>query len=269
MTTASTNASFVGSIPEFYDRHLGPVIFEPYAADLAERLELATGATALEVACGTGIVTRHLLGTLEPGTRLVATDLNAPMVDYARVHLPADPRLELRPADAQALPFADGSFARVVCQFGVMFFPDKALALREAKRVLGPGGKLLFNVWDAIERNPFGRIAHETIGSFFESDPPTFYLAPFGWHDPEEIRATVTGAGFRDVHIDVVAKEAVAVSARNFAIGLVRGNPLTLAERGITDLAPVIDAVAAALARGYGEAPFRCPIQALVVSATA
>jgi SAM-dependent methyltransferase len=268
--TAGSPASFVGSIPEQYDRHLGPVIFEPYAADLAARLSLAPGARVLEVACGTGIVTRRLLAALPADGRLVATDLNPPMIDWARSRLPADPRLELKPADAQALPFADASFDVVVCQFGVMFFPDKPLAMREARRVLAPGGRLVFNVWGTLAENPFGRIAHGTIGGFFTSDPPQFYNTPFGWADEGVIRATVAGAGFSDVRVDTVEAPVSAESAADFAIGLVRGNPVLLAiqERGV-DPEAVTRAVAEALVAFGGDRPFRCPTKALVASARA
>ena len=269
--TQSSPSRFVGSIPQLYDRHLGPVIFEPYAANLVARVPQRPGLRVLEVACGTGIVTRHLLERLPADGRLVATDLNDPMLAHARTRLPADPRLELRQADAQQLPFDDGSFDVIACQFGVMFFPDKPLAMREARRVLSPGGKLLFNVWDSFESNVFGRIAHETIAAFYPADPPQFYFTPFGWHDRATIRETVQGAGFRDVHIDAVELQAVSESASHFAIGLVKGNPVAnvIAERGTFPADAIVDAVAKRLATEWGDSPCRGLTRAIVVTATA
>ena len=95
--------------------------------------------------------------------------------------------MQWRQADATKLPFADGAFDAVVCQFGLMFFPDKAAGIREAFRVLRSGGQYLFNVWDAIEHTPITRITHETVAEFFPTDPPQFYRVPFSLHEPEPI----------------------------------------------------------------------------------
>jgi ubiquinone/menaquinone biosynthesis C-methylase UbiE len=221
--------AFSGAIPPFYDRHLGPVVFTPYAGDLVSRLKLRDTSRVLEVACGTGIVTQQLLANLPPRGRLVATDLNPPMLDHARTRLPADQRLELRAADAQQLPFPDASFDHYVCQFGIMFFPDKVGALREARRVLAPGGEVIVNTWSQLGDNSFARIGHTVTASFFASDPPTFYLTPFGWHDQAVIRDTFAAAGFTKTTIDVVDVTTSAVSANDLAIGVVRGNPIAVA----------------------------------------
>lgn len=267
----SQHASFSGSIPALYDRHLGPVIFEPYARDLATRLPVHDDVRVLELAAGTGIVTRRMLDVLPATGRLVATDLNQPMLDHARSVLPADPRLAFRAADAQALPFPDASFDAVVMQFGIMFVPDKPLALREARRVLQPGGKLILSAWDTFERNPFGRIANQVAEAVFPEDPPTFYRVPFGDPDPVEHRTRTEAAGFREVSVDGVAFEGTAVSAEDFAIGLVRGNPIVLAieERGEVPPAEVERRVAEALRRELGDRPVRTPLHAWVLTATA
>ena len=156
MTTPDTDKAFAGSIPRIYDTHLVPLIFEPYAADLVARLALRPLARVLEIAAGTGVVTRQLASVLAPHVAVVATDLNQAMLDEAAARGTSRP-VEWRQADAMQLPFPDGSFDAVVCQFGVMFFPDKPKALSEARRVLKPGGVFLFNVWDRIEENEFGR----------------------------------------------------------------------------------------------------------------
>ena len=265
------NAVFAGSIPENYDRHLGQVLFEPYARDLAERLEVKDGAHVLEIACGTGIVTRHLRNRLPAGARLVATDLNSPMIDFARQKLVGMRGIDWQPADACALPFPSASFDAVVCQFGLMFVPDKRAAFHEARRVLVRGGAFLFSVWDSLERNAFARIAHETIGSLFPVEPPTFYQVPFSLHRRDELLAFLSESGFTGPRIEEVALEGLSPSAGELAIGLVEGNPTaaTIRERGGIPVGKVIEAVAAAVAREFGDRPTRLPLQALVVSARA
>jgi ubiquinone/menaquinone biosynthesis C-methylase UbiE len=267
---SEANARFLGTIPELYDRHLGPVIFEPYAADLARRVTVATAAPVLEVACGTGILTQQLRASLSPTVRLVATDLNQPMIDYARSRLGALEPIDWRTADAAALEFTSASFSALVCQFGLMFVPDKEAAFREARRVLAKGGLLAFNVWDSFEHNPFGRIAHETIASFFSADPPNFYQVPFGFHDADVLRRLLDANDFGEVELEWVTHEARSVSARSLAIGLVKGNPVSIAiqERGRA-LGPIVDTLEAALARVGGDHPFRSTMRALVVTARA
>jgi ubiquinone/menaquinone biosynthesis C-methylase UbiE len=265
-----TNARFLGTIPQLYDRHLGSVIFEPYAADMARRVALAGAAPVLEVACGTGILTRQLRELLPPDAQLVATDLNQPMIDHARTKLGALAHIDWRPADAAALPFASASFAALVCQFGFMFVPDKEAAFREARRVLAQGGLLAFSVWDGFEHNPIGRIAHETIGSFFSADPPNFYQVPFGFHDPDVLRHLLDANDFHHIELEWVTLEAISPSAKTFAMGLVKGNPVSIAiqERGLA-LDPIVEAVEAALVRIGGNNPFRSTMRALVVTARA
>lgn len=264
-----THAAFAGSIPEFYERHLRSIFFEPYAEDLAARAAILAGPF-LEMACGTGILTRHLLARLGEDARLVSTDLNPPMLAEAQRRLPADPRLEWRQADMAVLPFDDEAFGAVVCQFGFMFPPDKAAIFREARRVLRAGGTLLFNVWASLEENPANAAALRALEKLFPEDPPRFLEVPFGFHDEARIRAFLRDHGFGNIHTEAIDMECRSPVARDFAIGLVRGTPLAndLQARGAVP-GPVEDAIAAALAEMGGGAPFRCPMRALVVQAQA
>ena len=189
---SSDSARFTGSIPEHYDRILGPIIFADYAADIARRTAASCPPRVLETAAGTGIVTRRLRDALPPARALTATDLNPPMLEVARDKFRPDEQVEFQPADATALPFADASFDAVVCQFGVMFYPDKAKSYREVHRVLAPGGRYFFNVWDSHRYNPFGRIAHGVVQRLFPIDPPQFYKVPFSCHQIDPIKEALS-----------------------------------------------------------------------------
>lgn len=259
------NVVFAGAIPENYDRYLGPVIFEPYAEDLVSRLKGKKFERVLEIACGTGIVTRRLRDTLPATTEIVATDLNPDMFEFAKRKFEKRENIRWQQADACALPFADSSFDAVICQFGFMFVPDKAAAMREAYRVLNRNGLFHFNVWDSFDANPFADIANTTIASFFDRDPPKFYQIPFSLHDSGQVRELLRNAGFEKIEPFVETKPCRANSAREFATGLVRGNPVgaEAEERGV-DPKKLIEAVAKQLAEGFGAAPFESTMQAIV-----
>jgi ubiquinone/menaquinone biosynthesis C-methylase UbiE len=262
-------AAFVGKIPENYDRYLAPLFFNPYADDLVARLPVRDGMDVLEVACGTGIVTRRLVERLGGRGTLVATDLNEAMFAHARTRLPGRGDAQYRTADGTSLPFESGSFDAVVCQFGVMFFPDKTAGAREAFRVLRSGGTYLLNVWDALERNPVPRITHETILKFFPNDPPRFYTVPFSYHDTAVLEALLRDAGFTDVRCERVAKQGESPSAADAATGLIEGNPVygEIMQRRPDALGEIKAAVAAQLAQHLGDRPLRAPLSALVATA--
>ena len=267
--TSIPNAAFVGSIPENYDRYLGPVLFDPYAVDLVTRLDLPENASVLELACGTGIVTRRLRDRLGSAARLVATDLNDAMMGYASGKLGPEEAVEWKQADATGLPFDDQSFDAVVCQFGLMFFSDKDIAVRETYRVLKPGGVFLFSVWDRIENNGLPHIAHTIISKFFDDNPPDFYEVPFSFHDPQTIKSLVSTAGFKQVQVSMLPLQAISPSARDAAKGLVHGNPVITAikERDESRVPEIEAAIAAAVAARCGDAPVRVRMQALVCAA--
>lgn len=265
----TTETLFSHSIPRDYDRFLGPFLFEDYAADLARRARLEGARDVLETTCGTGISTEALARGADREARIVATDLSEPMLEVAREKCGGHAGVRFQAADAAALPFEDGSFDRVVSQFGLMFFEDKLAALREARRVLRPGGRLVLSVWDAPAKNPYVEVAQRTIATFFREDPPGFLDVPWGLHDRDVLRQLFVDAGFAEPAIETVSREAELPRARDAAEGLVRGNP-TLKDvetRAEAPVADVVDAVAAALGRVFGHAPFRVPMRAVVVSA--
>lgn len=265
----NTNAAFVGSIPENYDSYLGPVLFEPYAADIARRLNVPDNGSVLEIACGTGIVTRQLRRQLPPTVEITATDLNEAMMNYARQKFDADENIEWRQADATELPFADRSVDAVVCQFGLMFVPDKATAASEVFRVLKPGGEFLFSVWDAIEKNDLCHAAHTTVAKYFERDPPDFYQVPFSFYEPEAIRSLLSFAGFANIKIAPLAFPCAAQSAAEVTKGLVHGNPIitALRERCESRIPEIEAAVAAVVGARFGDRPVQAKMHALVCSA--
>jgi ubiquinone/menaquinone biosynthesis C-methylase UbiE len=263
------HAQFSGSIPAAYDRYLGPLLFQPYAEDLAARLQVEENSSILELACGTGILTRALRAKLPSTVKVIATDLNEPMFQNAAGKFAEGEAVQWLQADACSLPFGDRVFEAVVCQFGIMFVPDKALCAREAHRVLKPGGLFLFNVWDAMEYNELGQVTHQTIASYFEKDPPAFYEIPFGYHDRYEIKRMLEEAGFREVHTEVVPKVSGASRAEDAATGLVQGNPVAVAitERDPSLLPVITQAVADAIKSRFGESNIRVPMRAIVVQA--
>jgi ubiquinone/menaquinone biosynthesis C-methylase UbiE len=259
--------AFVGAIPEIYDRLLGPSLFEPYAQELAGRFKGFDGEL-LETAAGTGRVTRAL-AEAAPLAAITATDLNAPMLAKAAECVTA-PNVRFQQADAQALPFPDHRFEAVVCQFGVMFFPDKAKALAETRRVLRPHGRLVFNVWGELAQNDVARAVHEAVAAFFPDDPPAFLArTPYAWNDRNVIAAALSAAGFGDVRIEAVALPTPVLSAADAARGLCLGSPLRgeIEARGADRLAPATAAAAEALQARFGTAPFSAPAEALVVTA--
>lgn len=260
---------FGGSIPEYYDSIMGPAQFEPFGADLVRRLPAKPAGDVLEIACGSGRVTRQLRERLHPSVRLVASDISQAMLDYARGKVSGD--IEWREADACRLPFADGAFAAAVCAFGIMFVPDKPAALREARRVLGEGGTLLFNVWDGLENNAHGRAAAAVVEQLFPDDPAMkFGSMPYMFNDRAQIRRMLDEARFREVRAEPVRIACACPSARDFATGQLKGTPRgsLLKERGAS-IDEVIEKVAAALAKLGGAAPFKYTAQALVVEARA
>ena len=260
---------FTGSIPALYERHLGAAIFEPYALDLAGRLADLQRGRVLETAAGTGIVTRALARSLPNAVEVVATDLNQAMLDFAAMQpIARDPTWQQ--ADALHLPFDDQTFDAVVCQFGVMFFPDKRAGYSEAHRVLKPGGRFVFSVWDRIEENEFAHVVTEAVAALFPVDPPRFLArTPHGFHDTEVIRRDLSKVGFSAVVVETVERRSRAASPRDPAVGFCQGTPLRneIEARDAGRLEEATLAAASALVARFGQGAIDGRMQAHVITA--
>jgi SAM-dependent methyltransferase len=267
---SSLDREFAGSIPQLYERYMVPLLFEPYACDLAARIALRNPSRVLEIAAGTGVLARHLAGALRPGVAIVATDLSQQMLDQAAavgVGLP----VEWRQADAMQLPFPDEAFDVVACQFGVMFFPDKPRAYAEARRVLRRGGAFVFNVWDRIDQNEFTDTVSRALGMLFQDDPPRFMeRTPHGYHDRAVIARDLAAGGFdRWPEFTTVTTRSRADHARIPAMALCQGTPLRneIEARGAARLHEATDVATAAIERRFGKGPVDGKLQAHVVTA--
>jgi SAM-dependent methyltransferase len=258
---------FSGSVPEIYDRYLVPLIFEDYAADLAGRLSVAAHGAVLETATGTGVLTRRLAQQVPTDARIVATDFSPAMLAVAEANLPPADNLSFQEANGVDLPFEDQSFDAVVCQFGVMFFPDIEQGYREARRVLKAGGEFIFNVWDTLDTNEFPRLVHELALGLDADNPPDFLQIPWSYNDIDAITAQLTNAGFVDVTATVLPKQSTAPSAHDVALALGAGTPLAmqLEERDLSEIA--IERFSAALEAQFGTGPVAAPMQAIVFHA--
>jgi SAM-dependent methyltransferase len=268
MKSAETDKIFAGSIPKLYEELLVPLIFEPYAADLAARLQARAPARVLEIAAGTGVVTRAMAKTLG-GASIIATDLNPGMLEQARRTGTSRP-VEWRQADAAALPFEDRAFDAVVCQFGVMFFPDKAKAFSEARRVLAPGGLFLFNVWDRIEDNEFAEVVTAALETVFPNDPPRFMARiPHGYYDVGAVARDLAQGGFAaSPRIDTLAARSRAASPRIPAMAYCQGTPLRneIETRAATRLGEATDVAAQWIEKRFGGGAVDGKIQAHIVA---
>lgn len=266
---SETDKVFAGSIPKLYETHLVPLIFEPYAADMARRLGSRRVSRVLEVAAGTGVVTRALACALPESVSIVATDLNQAMLDQAAA-VGTRRAVEWRQADAQRLPFADGTFDAVVCQFGVMFFPDKPKAFAEARRVLRPGGVFMFSVWDRMAENEFADTVTSALESVFPKDPPRFLArTPHGYHEAGAIQRDLASGGFAGTpRIDTVAARSRAASARGPAIAYCQGTPLRneIEARDAARLGEATDVAARGIAQRFGAGAVDGKIQAHIVT---
>jgi len=264
MNPSETSTPLTGFNPEIYDRYSVPIYFEPYALDLFNRIDPAPLKSVLEIACGTGAVTRYLRKTLLPETKLVASDLSSDMLEYAKKKLQNE-KIEWVIADACQLPFADDSFDLVVCQFGYMFAPDKPKAFREAYRVLRVGGSLLIATWDSIEFNEATQIVRGTFIKMFGGLPPESLL-PFSMNDDHELKLLFEASGFKDISVEHVLKNAVAASAMDAATSAGRAGLMynEIMKRNPSGLQKFIDTLFTEFKEEFGESPMIAQMQAVV-----
>ena len=265
---SETDSVFAGSVPKLYETLLVPLIFEPYATDLKNRVASMHASRILEIAAGTGVVTRALATIANDGMSIVATDLNQAMLNQAAAVGTVRP-VKWQQADAMALPFPEGDFDVVVCQCGAMFFPDKAKAYSEARRVLKPGGVFVFNVWDRISENEFADTITTALETVFPKDPPRFLArTPHGYNDRSEIERDLAGGGFtRAPRMTTVAARSRASSADVPAIAYCQGTPLRneIEARDASRLSEATDVASAAIARRFGTHSVDGKIQAHIV----
>lgn len=267
----TTNAAqFTGEIPKNYDAGLGPVIFDPYAEDITARAKALLPSSVLEIAAGTGRVTRKLRNALPADTPILASDLNDAMLEVARPLFAARENITFEVMDGMAITRGDASHDMILTQFGVMFMPDKVDHYREALRVLKPGGTYVFNTWDSWDGNPWAGVGHNTVEEFFPGEAPGFYKVPFHYHDPAQIESDLEAAGFKDIKIERVEKQGRITSFDTFANAIVFGNPLADEIRALgTNVTPeqVREAVKLKFIETFGDAPTTIPLAAFVVTA--
>jgi SAM-dependent methyltransferase len=251
-------------MPEAYDRLLAPAVFRPFAVDLAERAAGLRPSRVLELAAGTGVLTSELVEAL-PGAEVIATDLNGSMVEFGSGVVPG---ASWQQADALDLQFEAGEFDLVVCQFGVMFFPDKPAAYRETARVLQPDGRMLFNTWDTIDTHGFAAPLAAGIERVFPDDPPTFLVAvPHGYPDVEQVTADLEAGGLSRVSVETVTLEGQAGSAADIATGFCTGTPLRMAIESRGDLAGSTTVISEEMTSLLGAGPITAEMTAYVVEA--
>lgn len=269
MTTDFTDKIFSGSIPEFYEKYLVPLIFDYYATDLAQRVASEPVSDILEIAAGTGVVTRALIDEIGSDVAIVATDLNQAMLDYGAA-VRSDENVKWLQADANSLPFEDATFDAVVCQFSVMFFPDRAKAYSEALRVLKPGGRFLFNVWDRIRENEFADAVTESLASLFPVDPPLFLArTPHGYFDIEEISSDLRKGGFvASPNVETLDARSKAPNPSIPAIAYCQGTPLRneIESRDDSLLKHATEVATAAVSKRFGPSNVDGKIQGHVFS---
>lgn len=269
MDRSNVDTVFAGTVPQLYERYLVPLIFESYAADIASRVMQFQPLRVLEIAAGTGVVTRQLARVLPSEASIVATDLNQPMLDQAAAVGTSRP-VEWGQADAMQLPFPDRAFDVVVCQFGVMFFPNKAKAFSEARRVLRAGGRFVFNVWDRIEENDFADLVTSSLKTLFPNDPPQFLArTPHGYHDPAVIAQDLEHGGFaKSPELATLSARSRADSSRIPAVAYCQGTPLRgeIEARDTSRLAEATDIAANAITSRFGPGPVDGKIQARIIS---
>jgi SAM-dependent methyltransferase len=257
-------SGYVDEVVIPYDRDLGPVLFEHYGADTARRVAEQAPMDVLEIAAGTGIVTRHLRNLLAKDARLTAIDISDSMMDVARSKFLPSEQITFQNADATALPFNDEAFDAVFCQFGIMFF-DREKGFREVYRTLKPNGRYLFRVWDSERYNPFASLSFEVLKQYFPSAPPQFLFDPVSCHQIDPLKEQLIRIGFDPVVISVQRHEYDILDVTAFARALVYTPVIfEIRDKGGVDPEEIVKELANAFKKEFGSNPMRYPMQAIL-----
>jgi len=261
--------SFSGTIAKVYDEVQGPVYFEPYAIETAIRVAKLNPQNVLETACGTGRVTNHLHKVLSPHASLTATDISTDMMAIAKKKLSSEKNLSWLEADALQLPFADSTFDVVVCQFGIMFFPDKKKGLNEAFRVLKNGGTFLATTWSKLELNEIAAAGRNILKEFFDNDPPRTMNVAFSMHNKTEIKDLFSESGFTNVQIEMVVKTSVSESAEELASALIEGSTIRefIIQKDASALPMLKQKTESAIIANCGNHPVKGKMEAIYIAA--
>ena len=259
------NPSFNRIIAENYENYLGPIFNDVYAKDLTRRLASHKINSILETACGTGQVTR-LLRKIFPETRIVSTDLNPGMIEMAKKVVSENDKIEWHNANAEELPYDSSTFDAVICQFGLMFVPNKQKAVNEAFRVLKNGGRFIFNTWDSLEINNISKMANDTVNTFFKDNPPDFFRVPFSMHDSNEIEKLLQNSGFSNITVENVLFTGHADSADDAVKALISGTPVYIAicERDEKMLPDIQQSLHKRIESEFGTSSLKIPLSAWV-----
>jgi ubiquinone/menaquinone biosynthesis C-methylase UbiE len=265
MSNETFNLDFSGSVPKNYDHYLGPMFFEPYAVEIAQRVDASSVKNALEIGCGTGRVTKHLRNALHATATLTASDLSEGMLKIAMQKLNGS-NIDWQIIDAQQLPFDDNSLDLVVCAFALMFVPDRSKAYSEVFRVLRPGGTFIFTTWDKLENNEASHVFRTIVKEYFGDSLPETYKLPFSLHDPEMLESQLEKIGFSNANVEVVKKFSVCPSAKTAAEGLINGGTLynEIIKRNPAWVGEITSAVESQLSKKYGDSPLTTPMKALL-----
>lgn len=262
---ADEYTSFTGSVPEKYDKYLGPFLFEHFAAVLADKLIQYKPSKILDIACGTGIVTKKIAEIL-PEARVIGLDLNPDMIEYGKKTIGGKFPIEWKVSDAENLPFDNETLDAVTCQFGIMFFPDKVRVINEVMRVLKPNGIFIFNTWDSLQKNDIMKIADEVMGRIFSDNPPDFYKIPFSFYDTKEIHELLSQLCFKDINIEYVTCKAEYESAESLMVGIVEGTPVIgqINERDPLMVPVIRSEMEIEVKTKFGDSPVRANLSAIM-----
>jgi ubiquinone/menaquinone biosynthesis C-methylase UbiE len=263
---AENSIQFTAGIAEIYEKYLAPVFFISTSKDLVTHIP-GSPAKILELATGTGQVTRILVERY-PDAKIFATDLNPGMLGVAK-RIVTSENISWDIVNAEEIPYSSDEFDALICQFGIMFFPDKQKALGEAYRVLKPGGTITFNTWDKLESNHICKLADDAVKSVFKVDPPQFYHVPFSMYDTDEMTKMMQSAGFKNIKIENRKIEGFSDSAENAVLAFTEGNPIAeqIKERDESKLPVLKAAMLDAFKKEYGNGSFNIPLSEFIVTA--